>query len=72
MFKMQTTPDPDFTPEQRELAAKAAGKVVSSDADSRDTPSPGRATRPLGAPDYPKGQDGSSAGVVGAQTPEAA
>ena len=55
-----------------EVAAKAAGKVVSSDADSRDTPSPGRATRPLGAPGYPQGQDGPSTAVVGSQTPEAA
>ncbi len=45
MFKMQSRPDADFTPEQRAAAAKAAGSVGSCGADSRDTSSPGCATR---------------------------
>ncbi len=41
MFKMKSQPDPDFTQEQRATAAKAAGVVVSMDADSRRTFAPG-------------------------------
>ena len=72
MFRMKSKPDPDFTPEQRATVAKAAGLVVSCDADSRETLSPGRTTRPLGGPDYPQEQDGPSAGGVGTQASEAA
>ncbi len=53
MFKMQSKPDPDFTPEQREAAAKAAGSVICCDGHSRETLSPGRATRPSGYPNHP-------------------
>jgi hypothetical protein len=46
MFRMKSPPDPDFTPEQRATVAKAAGVVISCDAVSRDTPTPGCATSP--------------------------
>ena len=50
MFRMKSQPDPDFTPEQRATAAKAAGVVVSMDADSRGTFAPGCATVPSDGP----------------------
>ena len=46
IFKMQSQPGPDFTPEQRAVVAKAAGVVISCDAVSRDTPTPGCASSP--------------------------
>ncbi len=49
MFRMKSQPDPDFTPEQRATAAKAAGVVVSMDADFRRTFAPGCATSPSDA-----------------------
>ncbi len=53
IFRMKSQPDPDFTPEQRATAAKAAGVVVSMDADSRGTFAPGRATSPSDGPEVP-------------------
>ena len=50
MFRMKSQPDPDLTPEQRATAAKAAGVVVSMDADSRRTFAPGCATSPSDGP----------------------
>ncbi len=72
MFKMQSQPDPNFTPEQRATVAKAAGVVVSRDADSRGTFAPGCATHPSDGPEYPQDEDGASTRDVAAQTPEAA
>ena len=72
MFRMKSKLDPDFTTEQRVIVAKAAGLVVSCDADSRETLSPGRTTRSLGGPNYPQERDGPSTAVVGAQASEAA
>jgi hypothetical protein len=72
MFRMKSRPDPDFTPEQRAIAAKAAGVVVSMDADSRRTFAPGCVTSPSDDPEYPQKEDGASARVVIAQRPEAA
>ncbi len=72
MFRMKSKPDPDFTPEQRAAVVKAAGVVVSCDAGSRETLSPGRATSPSGGPEHLQGQDDASVGVVGPQTPVAA
>ncbi len=72
MFRMKSQPDPDFTPEQRATAAKAAGVVVSLDADSRGTFAPGRATSPSDGPEYPQKEDGASTRVLTAHTPEAA
>ncbi len=72
MFRMKSQPDPDFTPEQRATAAKAAGVVVSRGVDSRGTFAPGRATSPSDGPEYPQKEDGVSTRVVTAHTPEAA
>ena len=71
MFRMKSMPDPDFTLEQRATVAKAAGVVVSCDADSRETPSPGRATRPSDDLGCPEERDGPSAGVIIARSPGA-
>ncbi len=51
MFRMKSKPDTDFTPEQRATAAKAAGVVVSMDADSRRTFAPECATSPSDGPE---------------------
>ncbi len=72
MFRMQSRPDPDFTPEQRAAVAKAAGVVVSRDADSQGTFAPGCATSPSDGPGHRLEQDDASAAIVGARTPEAA
>ncbi len=72
MFRMKSQPDPDFTPEQRATAAKAAGVVVSMDADSRGTFAPGCATSPSDGPEYPQNEDGASTRDVTAHPPEAA
>ncbi len=63
MFRMKSMPDPDFTLEQRATVAKAAGVVVSCDADSRETLSPGRATRPSDGPRVPPGERSRSCGA---------
>ena len=72
MFRMKSQPDPNFTPEQQANVAKAAGVVVSMDADSRGTFAPGCATPISDGPEYPQDEDGASTRVVTAQTPEAA
>jgi hypothetical protein len=72
IFKMQSQPDPNFTPEQRAAAAKAAGVVVSIDADSRGTFAPGCATHPSDGPEYPQKEDRACAGVSTVRPPEAA
>ena len=72
VFRMKSKPDPEFTPEQRAAVAKAAGVVISCDAVSRDTPSPGCVTSPSDGPEYPQKEDGASTHGVIAHTPEAA
>ncbi len=72
IFKMQSQPDPNFTPEQRATVAKAAGVVVSRGADSRGKSAPGCATHPSDGPRHPQEQDDAPAAIVGARTPEAA
>jgi len=72
MFRMKSKPDPDFTPEQRATTARAAGVVVSMDADSRRAFAPGCATSPSDGPEYPPKEDGASTRVVTAHTPGAA
>ncbi len=72
MFRMKSKPNPDFTSEQRATAAKAAGVVVSCDADSRETLSPGRVTRPADGPRYPQEQDRAPAALVTAPRREVA
>ena len=69
---LKSQPDPDFTPEQRATAAKAAGVVVSRGADSRGTFAPGCATSPSDGPEYPQKEDGASTRGVTARTSEAA
>ncbi len=66
MFRMKSQPDPDLTPEQRATAAKAAGVVVSMDADSRRTFAPGCATPLPDSPEYPQERDRAPTGVVAA------
>jgi len=72
MFRMKSQPNPDFTPEQRATAVRAAGVVVSMDADSRRTLAPGCATPSSDGPEHPRREDGASTRVVTAQRPEAA
>ncbi len=72
MFRMQSRPDPDFTPEQRAAVAKAAGVVVSCDAVSRDTPTPGCASSPSDGPEYPQMEGEASTRLFTAHPPEAA
>ncbi len=72
MFRMKSKPDPDFTPEQCEIAAKAAGVVVSTDADSRGTLAPGCATRHLDGPEYPQMEVEPSTRVLSARSSEPA
>ncbi len=72
MFKMQSKPDPRFTPEQREAVVKAAGSVVFCDAHSRETFSPGCASRASDDPTYPNEVDRAPAALVGAHRPNAA
>ena len=72
MFRMKSKPDPDFTSEQRSAVAKAAGVVVSCDAVSRDTPTPGCASSSSNGPRHPREPERASAAIVGARTPEAA
>ncbi len=72
MFRMNSQPDPDLTPEQRATVAKAAGVVVSMDANSRGTFAPGCAAPTLDGPEYPQKEEGASTRDVAAQNPEAA
>jgi len=72
MFRMKSQLNPDFTPEQRATAAKAAGVVVSMGADSRATFAPGCATSPSDGPEYPQERDRVSTGLVAAPRPKAA
>ncbi len=72
MFRMKSKPDPDFTPEQCEIAAKAAGVVVSTDADSRGTLAPGCATRHSDGPEYPQMEVEASTRVLSARSSEPA
>ena len=72
MFRMKSKADPDFTPEQRAAAAKAAGVIVTCDAVSRGTFPPGRATSPSAGPTYLQEGDGPSTGVVATRMPDAA
>ncbi len=64
----------DFSPHERDLIARAAGRV--SDAAELDSPAPGNVrTTPISLPDGPEylqKADGASARVVTAHTPEAA
>ncbi len=73
-FNKRAEPEPDFTPEQRENVARAAGTVVSlpqglpSSGDNART----ARSRPLDGPDHQPGQERLSTGVVTARAPKAA
>ncbi len=74
MFNKDAPPETDFSPHERDLIARAAGRI--SDAAEIDSPRPenGRTARshPSDSPDYPQERDGPSARVIGPQAPEAA
>ncbi len=72
MFRMKSKPSPDFTPEQRAAVVKAAGVVVSCDAGSRETLSPGRVSHPADGPRCPQEQDRAPAALVTAPRREVA
>ncbi len=73
-FDRQAKPAPDFTPDEVDLIARAAGRV--SDAVEIDSPAPGNApTAPISVrdgPEYPQKEDGVSTRVSTAHPPEAA
>ncbi len=73
-FDKDAPPETDFSPHERDLIARAAGRI--SDAAEIDSPRPenGRTARshPSDSPDYPQERDGPSARVIGPQAPEAA
>ncbi len=73
-FDRQAVPTTEFAPDEVDLITRAAGWV--SDAVGIDSPAPGNArTAPISPSDgrtYAREEDGTSAGVVRAQTPEAA
>jgi hypothetical protein len=73
-FKKDALSETDFSPQERDLIARAAGRVL--DAAEIDSPRPDNArtdaTRPSGDPTCPRGDDESSTGIVGARASEAA
>ncbi len=73
-FDRQAKPAPEFTPDEVDLIAHAAGRVL--EAAGTDSPAPGNArtdaTRPQDGSDYPQEQDGAPAALSTAQRPEAA
>ncbi len=58
MFRSNSKPDPAFTPEQRAVVAKAAGVVVSCDADSGETFAPTGVLSTPEAQSYPEAREG--------------
>ena len=74
MFMKDAKPDPNFTPQERESTARAAGQVV--ELTEKDSSRPYKArtgeTRPSDSPEHPWNGDGASTRVVTAHTPEAA
>ncbi len=73
-FDRQAKPAPEFTPDEVDLIAHAAGLV--SDVARTDSPAPGNArtdaSRPSDGADHPQEQDGAPAGLSTAQRTEAA
>ena len=73
-FGRQAKPAAEFTPDEADLVARAAGRV--SDAAEIDSPAPGNGrtatTRPSDGLPYLQGQDDASARVAAAHAPEAA
>ncbi len=73
-FNKDAPADADFSPQDRELIARAAGRVI--EPAETDSPQPDNArtgaTHPLDGPRYPRERDRACTGVIGALTPEAA
>jgi hypothetical protein len=73
-FTRKSQPDPDFTTDERQVIAQAAGTVVDLDEIRPASGLSGAvcATSPSDGPEHPQKEDGASARVVTAHTPEAA
>ncbi len=73
-FTRKAKSDPDFTPDERQVVAQAAGTVVDLDEKRPASGLSGAvcATRPPDGPEHPQGQDGPSTRVSAARSPEAA
>ena len=73
-FTRKARSDPDFTPDERQVIAQAAGKVVDLDEIRPASGLSGAvcATSPSDGPEHPQKEDGASTRDVAAQTPEAA
>ncbi len=74
-FTRKSQPDPDFTPDERQVIALAAGTVVDLDETRPASGLSGAAcaTHPSDGPEeHPQKEDGASTRVVTAHTPEAA
>ena len=72
-FNKDAPSETDFSPHERDLIARAAGRV--SGAAEIDSPRPDNArtarSHPLDGPRYPRERDRACTGVIGALTPEA-
>ncbi len=66
-FDKDAPTNPDFTPVERDMIARAAGKTPSRPGEARTA-----ATHPSDGSEHPQRQDDSSAGVVGPHTSVAA
>ncbi len=68
-FERKAAPEPDFTPTEREIVARAAGTVVglAKVPAASGLPGAGRATHPSDGPEYPQERDRAPAAVVGAR-----
>ncbi len=73
-FTRKSQPDLDFTPDERQVIAWAAGTAVDLDEIRPASGLSGAAcaTHPSDGPEHPQKEDGASARVVTAHTPEAA
>ncbi len=73
-FTRKSQPAPDFTPDERHVIAQAAGKVVDFDGTRPASGLSGAvcATSPSDGPEHPQKEDGASARVSTARSPEAA
>jgi len=73
-FTRKSQPDPDFTPDERQMIAQAAGTVVDLDEIRPASGLSGAAcaTHPSDGPAHPQEQDDASTGVSTAHTPKAA
>ena len=73
-FDRQAKPAPEFTPDEVNLIAHAAGRVL--EAAGTDSPAPGNArtatTRPSDSPECPQEEEGASTRVSATRTPDAA